>query len=53
MKTFNKKSKTQILVDACGSGAREVYLEKNPHGFASVNKVHRSSKTYNRKAKFN
>lgn len=46
-----KKDKKQLMIDALGNGAREVYLEKNPHGFASVNKVHKSKKTYNRKVK--
>ena len=46
-----KKNKKQIMIDAMGNGAREVYLEKHPHGFASVNKVHKSKKAYNRKVK--
>jgi len=46
-----KKTKKQVLIAALGNGAREVYLEKNPHGFASVNKVHKSKKAYDRKVK--
>jgi hypothetical protein len=46
-----KKNKKQIMLNALGNGAREVYLEKNPHGFASVNKVHKSKKAYDRKVK--
>jgi hypothetical protein len=48
-----KKDKKQLMIDALGNGAREVYLEKNPHGFASVNKVHKSKKAYDRKVKVN
>jgi hypothetical protein len=46
-----KKDKKQLMIDALGNGAREVYLEKNPHGFASVNKVHKSKKAYSRSNK--
>jgi hypothetical protein len=49
--TTMKKNKKQLMIDAFGNGAREVYLEKNPHGFASVNKVHKSKKAYNRNNK--
>jgi hypothetical protein len=48
-----KKDKKQLMIDALGNGAREVYLEKNPHGFSSVNKVHKSKKAYDRKVKVN
>jgi hypothetical protein len=47
MKTKNKKIK--ILIDSLGNGAREAYLEMNPHGFSAVNKVHKNSKKYDRK----
>ena len=47
------KNKTKITIDAIGNGVRLVYLEKNPHGFTSVNKVHKSSKQYSRKTKKN
>lgn len=46
-----KKTKNKILVDACGNGAREVYLQLHPHGFAAVTKVHKTSKQYSRKPK--
>lgn len=46
-----ENTKKQLMIDAMGNGAREVYLEKNPQGFASVNKVHKSKKTYDRKVK--
>jgi hypothetical protein len=46
-----KKDKKQLMIDALGNGAREVYLEKNPHGFSSVNKVHKSKKAYSRNNK--
>lgn len=49
MKIKNKKIKN--LVNSLGNGAREAYLEMNPHGFASVNKVHKNAKKYNRKEK--
>jgi hypothetical protein len=45
------KNKLKLTIDAMGNGAREVYLERNPHGFASVNKVHKSDKRYSRKNK--
>jgi hypothetical protein len=45
----SKKQKTKILINALGNGAREVYLEKNPHGFSANHKVHTSKKSYNRK----
>ena len=43
-----KKSKRAMLA-AVGKANREVYIEQNPHGFASVHKVHKSKKAYNRK----
>lgn len=43
------KTKNKTTIDAIGNGAREVYLEKHPHGFASINKVHKSKKSYDRK----
>ena len=49
MKAKNKKMEN--MINAMGNGAREVYLEKNPHGFSSVNKVHKSKKSYDRKNK--
>ena len=45
------KNKINITINAIGYGARIVYLEKNPHGFSSVTKVHKSSKQYSRKNK--
>jgi len=47
------KKKIKITIDAIGKGARLVYLEKNPHGFSSVTKVHKSNKQYTRKNKKN
>jgi hypothetical protein len=49
MKKIKSKSRRDIIVDGCGAGAREIYLEMNPHGFSKVNKVHASKKVYNRK----
>lgn len=49
MKIVNKKIKN--LIKSMGNGAREAYLEMNPHGFSSVNKVHKNSKKYSRKIK--
>lgn len=46
---MKKISKNKKLVNDCGLGARLVALEKNPHGFAAVHKVHKSKKTYSRK----
>ena len=43
------KNKTKIIIDALGNGARLVYLEKNPHGYSTSTKVHKSVKQYNRK----
>jgi hypothetical protein len=48
---MKKKTKTQVLVDSMGSGAREAYLQMNPHGFSAVNKVHKNKKKYCRKQK--
>lgn len=53
MKKPNKKSQKQLLTSAMGAGARMVYLEKNPHGFTSVHKVHVSKKSYKREKKVN
>jgi hypothetical protein len=50
---MKKKDKMKNTIDAIGNGARLVYLEKNPHGFSSVTKVHKSIKQYNRKNKRN
>lgn len=36
------------MIAALGKGAREAYLEKHPHGFASNHKIHKSDKAYNR-----
>lgn len=44
--------KRELTINAIGKGAREVYLEQNPHGFSSVNKVHKSDKEYSRKEKY-
>lgn len=43
------KNKIKQLVNSIGNGVREAYLEMNPHGFTSVNKVHKNLKKYNRK----
>lgn len=51
MKAKNKKIKN--LVNSLGNGAREAYLEMNPHGFTCVNKIHKNAKKYNRKDKLN
>jgi len=45
------KNKLKVTIDAIGNGARLEYLEKHPHGFVSVTKVHKSSKQYSRKNK--
>jgi hypothetical protein len=45
------KNKTKITINAMGNGFRLLYLEKNPHGFSSVHKVHKSDKQYSRKNK--
>lgn len=45
------KNKLQLTLNAIGNGARLVYLEKNPHGYSAVTKVHKSSKQYSRKNK--
>ena len=42
------KSKNKTTINAMGKGARAVYLEKHPHGFAALNKVHKSKKSYDR-----
>ncbi len=47
-----RTKKRELTINAIGKGAREVYLERNPHGFASVNKVHKSDKEYSRKEKY-
>lgn len=51
MKAKNKK--VNLLVNSLGNGAREAYLELNPHGFSSVNKVHKNTKKYDRKKQKN
>ena len=54
MKTPNDKKRAKrakMIVDSMGAGARAVYLEKHPHGFAANHKVHTSKKTYNRRSK--
>jgi len=48
---MKNKNKLQVTINAIGNGARLEYLEKHPHGFASVTKVHKSSKQYSRKNK--
>lgn len=45
------KNKFRLTIDAIGNGARLVYLEKNPHGYSAMTKVHKSSKQYSRKNK--
>jgi hypothetical protein len=50
MKKATKKR--ELTINAIGKGAREVYLEKNPHGFSSVTKVHPSKKAYKRREKY-
>ena len=44
-----KKNKLKITLNAIGKGTRLSYLEKHPHGYAAVTKVHKSKKTYSRK----
>lgn len=46
---MKKKSKIQKTLDAIGNGAREAYLQMNPHGYSAVNKIHKNNKKYNRK----
>jgi hypothetical protein len=43
-----KNIKKNLTINALGRGAREVYLEKNPHGFSNVTKIHLSKKRYKR-----
>jgi hypothetical protein len=50
---MKNKEKIKSTIDAFGNGARLVYLEKNPHGFSSVTKVHKTNKQYSRKNKRN
>ena len=50
----NKKKVIKTSIDleaALGKGAREAYLEQNPHGYAATKKVHKNKKKYNRKEK--
>ena len=48
---MKSKTKIRITIDAIGNGVRLDYLEKHPHGFSSVTKVHKSKKQYSRKNK--
>jgi hypothetical protein len=48
---MKKENKIKTTIDAIGNGARLVYLEKNPHGYSSVTKIHKSNKQYSRKNK--
>jgi hypothetical protein len=50
---MKKKDKMKNTIDAIGNGVRLVYLEKNPHGFSAITKVHKTIKQYNRKNKRN
>ena len=50
---MKKKDKIKNTIDAIGNGTRLVYLEKNPHGFSSITKVHKTIKQYTRKNKRN
>ncbi len=43
------KKEIKNLLKKLGKGSREIYLELNPNGYSSVNKVHKSKKIYNRK----
>ncbi len=52
-KIMKKKDKMKNTIDAIGNGVRLVYLEKNPHGFSAITKVHKTIKQYNRKNKRN
>lgn len=45
------KNDTLLKINAFGKGVRLEYLEKNPHGFSAVHKVHKSDKKYSRKKK--
>jgi hypothetical protein len=44
MKKLTKKQKEKLLLAGLGKGAREEYLEDNPHGFKKIHKVHKSKK---------
>jgi len=49
-----RRKNIKVVVDldkALGNGARQQYLENNPHGYNRVNKIHKSKKAYNRKTK--
>jgi hypothetical protein len=48
---MKKENKIKITIDAIGNGTRLIYLEKNPHGYSSVTKIHKSNKQYSRKNK--
>jgi hypothetical protein len=48
---MKKEKKIKTTIDAIGNGARLVYLDKNPHGYSSVTKIHKSNKQYSRKNK--
>jgi hypothetical protein len=48
---MNNKRQIKNFLKKLGKGSREIYLEQNPHGYSSVNKVHNSKKIYNRKNK--
>ena len=50
---MKKNNKLKNMLEAIGNGARIVYLEKNPHGFSSITKVHKTIKQYSRKNKRN
>tara|TARA_R110001592_G_scaffold329339_1_gene611091 strand:+ start:6797 stop:6982 length:186 start_codon:yes stop_codon:yes gene_type:complete len=47
------KDKKDRLIKGLGKGARDSYLDDNPHGFKATKKVHKSKKKYTRKPKHN
>lgn len=47
-KVCSKKLQMKVM----GKIAREEYIEKNPHGFSQMHKVHKSKKHYSRKQKW-
>lgn len=47
------KDKIKSTINAIGNGSRLEYLEKHPHGYVSVKKIHKSKKRYSRKNKKN
>lgn len=48
---LKKDDSNKTLEKNLGAAQRDVYLESNPHGFDSVNKIHKNKKKYSRKKK--